>query len=150
MLGPSVSKSFLKDLKLMDPKLGVKFNGEHFVVVYERPVGEPANVYRVKAEDGGFRQPDSRDLIALRKGDLAAEDIQSRLRKLSYMSEAMREKAKKDAADNIRHMTLDNKRQLANAAVRLTNQGKGNAAFRRVPTKRKGRTYEELKSGINA
>ncbi len=147
MQGPAISPGFLKDLKSMDKKLGIRFNGEHFVFTYDRPVGEAANIYRVKADDGGFRYPDRRDLEAIAKGDLAREDMQSRLRKLSYASEKMREKAKADARDNVRHMTRENKIQLANAAIQLTNQGKGNCQFRRISPKRTGKTYEELKAG---
>jgi len=80
-------------------------------------------------------------------GDLAREDMKSRLLKLSYASEKMREKAKADARDNIRHLTRDNRIQLANAAVQLTNQSKGNSQFRRVEQKRKGRTWAEIEAG---
>lgn len=135
MLGPSVSKSFLKDLRLMDPKLGVFFNSEHFVITYARPFGAPANIYRVKSETGGFRQPDTRDLIALRKGDLCGEDMKTRLRKLAAYSEDLRAKATAAAKDNIKAMTRENRIQLANAAVQLTNQGKSNSAFRRIDHK---------------
>lgn len=144
MEGPAVSRGFLKDLKLMDSRLGIKFNGQHFVIVYTRPIGEPANIYRVKADDGGFRYPDTRDLIALRKGDLSNEDMQSRLRKLSAYSENLREKAKADAADNIRAMTKENRTQLTRAAIQATNQGKANATYRRIDPKVKGKTWEQI------
>jgi hypothetical protein len=135
MEGPSVSKSFMRDLKLMDKRLGIKFNGEHHVITYLRPQGDAVNVYRVKADNGGYRDPDTRDLIALRKGDLSAEGVKSRLQKLAAYSENIREKAKADAYDNVRAMTRDSRVQLANAAIQLTNQGKGNSAHRRIAPK---------------
>jgi len=138
----------MKDLKLMDPRLGIFFNGEHFVVTYARPFREPANVYRVKGDDGGFRQPDARDLIALRGGDLSQEGMKTRLQKLSLYSERIREQAKKSAADNIRAMTLDNKNQLSKMAIQAANFSKGNATFRRIQQDRTGgRTWDEIKGG---
>ena len=148
-MGPSVSRGFLKELKNLDPRLSVFWNGNHQVIRFQRPNGEAVNIYRVKAEDGGYREPDQRDLMAVAGGDLAREDMKSRLLKLSYASEKMREKAKADARDNIRHLTRDNRTQLANAAIQLTNQGKGNSAHRRIPAPKGGKTWNEIK-GENA
>jgi len=150
-MGPSVSRGFLKDLKNLDPRLSVFWNGNHQVIRFQRPNGEAVNIYRVKAEDGGYREPGQRDLLAVAGGDLAKEDMKTRLLKLSYASEKMREKARADARDNIRYMTKDSKTQLANAAIQLTNQGKGNSAHRRIDpdAHRKGRTWAEIK-GENA
>ena len=150
MEAPSVSRSFLKDLKLMDSRLNLKFNSKHWVVTYDRPVGEPANIYRIKNDDGSYRPPDTRDLIHLKGGDLCNEDMQTRLRKLSLISERIKAKAKQDAYDNIRSMTLENKTQLANAAVRLTNQGKGRTGFRQVDYRRKGKTFSEITAEATA
>lgn len=134
----------MRSLAATDHKLGVKWNGSHFVVTYRRPYGEPANIHLVRADDGGFRQPDGRDLEFIRRGNLDNEGVASRLARLAYHSESIREKMRRDSRDNIRHMTADNKRQLARAFTQLTNQGKGNSAFRRVPLKRKGKTWGEI------
>jgi hypothetical protein len=150
MIGPAVSPSFLKDLKLMDKNLGIFFNGNHFVITYRRPSGEPANIHRVKTEDGQFRYPDRRDLEFVKSGDLTSEGMESRLKKLASYSERIRERAKADAHDNIKAMTRDSRIQLANAAVRLTNQGKGNSSHRRVEKRRTGKTWDEIKSGATA
>lgn len=135
MQGPSISPSFMRDLKNMDSRLGIKWNGRTYVITYARAFGEPVNIHQVKDENGGFRYPDRRDLEFIKGGDLSSTDMKTRLQKLSAYSEAIREKARKDARENIRHMTLDNRRQLANAAIRLTNQGKGNSTFRRIDHK---------------
>ena len=132
---PEPERSFLRDLKNMDKRLGVKFNGEHMVVTYDRGYGEPVNIHRVKADDGSFRQPDRRDLEVIKAGDLAeGEKMDIRLRKLAYVSEQIRAKAQKDAADNIRNMTKYNKLQLKRFITDKYNLGK-NSEFRRVPHK---------------
>lgn len=134
---PSVNSSFLRDLKSKDRRLGVKFNGSNFVITYERGYGEPVNIHRVTAEDGGFRQPDRRDLEIIAGGDLASGDsFKERMNKLSYASEKIRENLRKRAKDDIRHATLDNKNQLQKAFLQKTNQSKGNSTFRRIEPKR--------------
>lgn len=133
---PECNSSFLKDLKSIDKKLSTKFNGEHWVVTYERPYGEPVNVYRVKGDNGGYRQPDNRDLAVIKGGDLAEGDKpEIRLKKLAYMSEKMREEARRKARENIRDLTKDDRHYLASRIGQLTNQGKCNSAFRRIKTK---------------
>jgi mRNA-degrading endonuclease RelE of RelBE toxin-antitoxin system len=133
---PECNSSFLKDLKSLDKKLSTKFNGEHWVVTYERPYGEPVNVYRVKGDNGGYRQPDNRDLAVIKGGDLAEGDKpEIRLKKLAYMSEKMREEARRKARENIRDLTKDDRHYLASRIGQLTNQGKCNSAFRRIKTK---------------
>ena len=133
---PEPDRSFLRDLRNMDRRLGTKFNGEHFVVTYQRPFGEPVNVLRVRAEDGGFRQPDKRDLAIIKGGDLAeGPKMESRLREAAYKAERIRETDKRKAHENIRDMTKDSKNQLTTAFIQATNQGKGNATFRRIDHK---------------
>jgi hypothetical protein len=135
---PVVDRSFLRDLKNLDKRLGAKFNGRNFVITYERGYGEPVNIHLVRDANGGFRQPDKRDLGILKGGDLAEGDsMDSRLKKRAYLSEKMREKARADAKDNIRHMTKDGKNQLAKVIAQKTNSSKGNAAFRRITPKKK-------------
>jgi hypothetical protein len=135
---PEVDRSFLRDLKNLDKRLGVKFNDRNFVVTYERGYGEPVNIHLVRNGDGGFRQPDQRDLKIIKGGDLAeGESMDTRLKKRAYISEKMREKARKDAKENIRNMTKDNKNQLVKKFTQKLNLSKGNAAFRRVITKKK-------------
>jgi len=131
-------RSFLRDLKNMDRRLGAKFNGEHFVVTYDRGYGEPVNIYRVKGDSGGFRQPDKRDLAIIKGGDLAeGPSMESRLNKLAYASENMRREARRKAKENIRDMTKDDKIFLSQKIGQMTNTSKSNSAFRRVKTKSK-------------
>lgn len=129
---PEVDRSFKRDLRLMDKRLSTKFNGEHFVITYDRGYGQPVNIYRVKADDGSFRQPDKRDLKIIKGGDLAEGDSQDvRLRKAAYISERIREEEKRKAHEEIRAMTRDGKNQLKKAFIQAGG-GKGNSAFRRI------------------
>lgn len=126
-------RSFMKDLRLIDKRLGCKFNGENFVVTYDRGHGEPVNVLRIKREDGGFRQPDRRDLETLRQGDLASgENMDTRLRKLARASYEIRETLKRKHRENIKHMTKDDKNYLMNQIGRIAGQGKPRPAYRPV------------------
>jgi hypothetical protein len=129
-------RSFMKDLSLIDKRLGCKFNGNHFVITYDRGHGEPVNILRVKHEDGGFRQPDRRDLEILRQGDLASgENMNTRLSKLAYASYTIREDMKRKNKENIRNITKDDKHFLMNKIGRIIGQGKPRPAFRQVTPK---------------
>ena len=146
MEGPALEGSFLKQLKNMDRRLGVKWNGTRFVITYERPHGEPANIHCVRTGDGGFRQPDQRDLHFIRSGDLESDRLKDRLDRAARYAEDVRAKDRARAHDEIRAMTRDNRRQLINAYLKAGNVRKANSTFRRVETKRKGRTAQEIRS----
>ena len=134
---PECNRSFLRDLKTLDRRLGTKWNGRNFIVTYDRGHGDPVNIYRVKGDDGGFKQPDMRDLEQIKKGDLSTgESMDVRLRKLAYASEQIRAKQQSLARENIRNMTKDDKTYLSQKIGQLTNQSKSNAAFRRVTPKK--------------
>ena len=131
-------RSFMRDLKNMDRRLGCKFNGQNFVITYDRGYGEPVNVLLIKRDDGGFRHGTSRDLEVLRGGDLASgESMDLRLKKLAYASYEIRETLKRKHRENIRNMTKDDKNYLMNKIGRLTGQGKPRPAYRQVPYKSK-------------
>lgn len=132
---PTVDRSFMKDLKSLDKRLSTKFNGQNIVITYDRGHGEPVNILRVKADDGGFRQPDKRDLAVIKGGDLETEKMETRLKRTAYASELMRREAKRKAAENIRDMTKDDKIYLGQKFCQATNQSKANAAFRRIDHK---------------
>jgi hypothetical protein len=133
---PEVDRSFKRDLKNLDSRLGTKFNGQNFIVTYDRGHGEPVNILRVRGEDGGFRQPDKRDLAIIKGGDLAeGPKMEMRLREAAYKAERIREADKRKAHENIRDMTKDSRNQLTKAFIQATNQSKGNAAFRRIDHK---------------
>ena len=138
---PEVDRSFVRDLRNMDRRLGVKFNGEHFVVTYDRGYGEAVNIFRIRADDGGFRQPNQHDLVVIKGGDLAeGPQMEARLREKAYAAEKRRERARQKAHDKIRDMTKDDKIYLTQKMGQITNQGKSNSAFRRIDPKRSKNT----------
>ena len=133
---PECDRSLKRDLKNLDRRLGTKFNGEHFVITYDRGYGEPVNVYRVKADDGGYRQPDRRDLEIIKGGDLNNGDrMEVRLKKMAYVSELMRKEIRKKQHDETRDRIKDSKLQLKRWIGDRANSSKSNAEFRRIPHK---------------
>ena len=135
-MGPTVNRSFLKELHSLDKRLGIKWNGEHFVVTYDRGWGEPVNIYRVKDDDGGFRQPNQLDLKTIWQGDLSrGTKPEQRVAELAYNSYKMREKVREKARDEIKAMTRDNKRYLSQKVTQMVNYGKGNSSVRRIAPK---------------
>ena len=126
------NRSFVREMKIIDRRLGVKFNGEHFVVTYDRGYGDPVNIHRVKAEDGGFRQPARRDLEFIKSGDLENESMKTKLARLASHSYEVRQTMRKRAKEEIRAMTRDNRIQLTNTVLKKSNARKANSAFRRI------------------
>ena len=137
---PEVDRSFKRDLRNLDRRLGTKFNGEHFVITYDRGYGEPVNIFRVKGRDDGFRQPDQRDLAIIKGGDLETEKMETRLKKTAYASERIRAEMQRKARENIRDMTRDDKTYLSQKFGQITNQSKSNAAYRRIDHKQSKNT----------
>jgi hypothetical protein len=132
MMNPIPDRVFMRDLKNMDKRLGIKWNGQFFIITYDRGHGEPVNIAAVKNEDGTFRQPDRRDLDFLLSGDLERIRPQDHLARVAQYMETVRDRDKAKAKDLIRNLTKDNKIQLMRAMVQLYNLGKGNSAFRRI------------------
>lgn len=131
-------RTFMKDLKFLDRRLDVKFNGQHFIITFDRGHGDPVNIWVVKDEDGGFRQPDSRDLAALHRGDLAKMKPDEYLRMISQHFEEYREKTKAKFRQEMRDRTKDDQRQLKEAFRQVVlGDPKANATFRRVNVKPK-------------
>lgn len=131
-------RAFMGELKRIDRRLDVKFNGRHFVITFNRGYGEPVNIWVVKTESGGFRQPDSRDLGALHRGDLARMRPDEYLRMISQHFEDYREKTKAKFHEEMRNRTKDDNRQLKEAFRQVVlGDPKANATFRRVNVKPK-------------
>ena len=134
--------TFMKRLKTLDKKLGCSFaqTHGHFVVTYKRAHGGAVPIMVVKNEkNNGFRQPDERDLKKLMAGDMQNSTAKQQIQKTAAYMENVREKSKKDAADNFRNMTKDDKIQLSNTLVKASGSGKGNSTFRRITPKTIGR-----------
>lgn len=138
--------SIVKRLKARDKRLGVEFGGKYLYVTYQRATGQPVPIHCVKGNDGGFRQINQKDVEFIFAFDQANESAKERIQKVAQEAEKIRERQRRNAKSEIRDMTKDGKRQLEKAFVQATNLGKGNAAFRRVDLKRKGKTWEEIRN----
>jgi len=141
---PEVNKSFMKDLKLMDHKLGCLWNPDNkkFIVTYERAVGGSVPIATLAGVEGeSFRQPCAKDLEFIKSGDLSNDTVKNRMNRTAAYMEDARNIQRKKAKAEIRDMTKDSKIQLTQAAVRVAG-GKGNSAFRRVTPKQKGKVFE--------
>jgi len=127
-------RSFMRELKQMDKRLDCVFRPEHehFVVTYQRAYGEPVNLHLVKTEDGGFRQPDRRDLDLIKEGDLENQRLEDRLLKTSKYLYEVREESKRKNAEAIRDATRDDKHFLINAYRKRYGLGKPKPAYRQV------------------
>lgn len=135
---------FMKDLKALDKRLNCYFedNHGHFVVTYQRAIGDPVPIMMVEGKNGAFRQPDQREINKLHEYDIHRESMKEKLQRSAKYMEDARRKTKKTAASNIRDMTKDGKIQLANAFARLTG-GKHNSTFRRINLKPKGKVFRQ-------
>lgn len=137
---------FMKDLKRLDKRLGCHFEEahEHFVITFQRPFGLPIPLFMIEAEDGGFRQPDKRDLDRLYLSDTHREgnSIKQHLDHVTHYMEDYRARIRKQSKDNFRNMTKDDRIQLMNAFGKLYGGGKYNSAFRRIDVKSKGKKFK--------
>jgi hypothetical protein len=136
-------RGFLKNLKNLDRRLDCVFRKEHehFVITYNRGYGEPVNLLLVKADDGGFRQPDNRDLKVIFDGDMNNKRLDVELAKKAHYLYEVRENDKRKASELIRDMTKDNKIQLRNVYDKAHGAGKKKAAFRQIAYKPKGQVF---------
>lgn len=143
VLFPNVDRSFIKKLKNLDKRLNCVFRPEHehFVITYNRGYGEPVNLHCVKAEDGGFRQPDTRDLTIIADGDLTNQRVKDRLRQTEERLYEIREIQKKKSAELVRERTKDDKVQLMNAFRKHAGVVKPMPAYRQVSYKPKGKVF---------
>jgi hypothetical protein len=130
-------RSFMRQLKELDRRLNCVFRPEHehFVITYDRGHGEPVNICMVKAEDGGFRQPNRTDLDFVFSGDLERMSKAEFFQRASKYSADYALKMERNRRDTIRGATKDDKIQLMNAYNRAANISKANSAFRRIDHK---------------
>lgn len=138
-------RGFVVKLKELDEKLGCFFNQQIglVVVTYKRATGEPVPIYTVKNSEGGFRIPDQRDIDNICKGDQNRTTRKDQLGKVAKYMEEYQAKKRKQAADSIHDVTIDNKYQLKREFGKILNPGgKGDRPFRQIPPpKPKGKIF---------
>ena len=134
---------FMKKLKGLDPKLGCEYNQNthRFNITYKRVTGLPVPILQVKTEDGSFRFPDQREINKLHESDTQRVSMDEQLKRASkYMSD-YREKAERDARENIRLMTKDDKLQLRKAIGRAAEPKADHSIFNKPTYKPKGEVF---------
>jgi len=124
--------SFMKQLRAIDKRLGCEFNGEHFVLTFTTERYGKVNIWKVVGADKDFRQPDQRELDMVRESDLERLGPEQRWSLVMAYMEKFTEKKREDARGNIRHLTLDNRRILAQAFGRVAGYSKSNSTYRRI------------------
>jgi hypothetical protein len=141
-------RSFLNELKRTDKRLGCRFNGQFFVLTYERPCGGSVPIMSVRDPGGGFRQPDQRDIMKLKESDLAREDYREKFNRMGKMSEYLseQEQSRRKRKEKFRDITRDSKIQLRNAFAKAANTSKSNAGFRQIKIKSKGKVFGKEQS----
>lgn len=132
MDGPTPDRSFMTDLKRLDKALGIKWNGKHFVITYTVPTGT-VNIWRVVAGDGGFRQPDHRDIEILQQANIERESPKEKEQRVRQYMDAIRDQDRRHSREMFRDMTKDGATGLMQRLGRLAG-GKCNSAYRRIPT----------------
>ena len=138
-------RTFMKRLRSLDRNLDCYYERSHghFVITYRRAIGQPVPLFIVQGDDGGFRQPDQRDINKLHESDLHREDLKNRLQKTAKYMEAVRRKKRKQARELFRDRTKDDKLQLMQAFGRAANTSKSNSAFRRIKLKPRGKVFSQ-------
>jgi hypothetical protein len=124
--------NFMKQLKAVDKRLDVKFNGEHFVITQQTEKYGAVNIWKVVDERGGFRQPDRRDLEMIKESNIENVSPDEKFNLVTAYMERFKKDERDREKDNSRHVVLGNKIQLAQWFNRNYGSGKGNSAFRRV------------------
>ena len=125
-------RSFMRQLHLLDKRLGVKFNGTHFVITCTTERFGEVNIWKVADERGGFRQPDQRELDMLRECDVERVGPGEKFNLVTEYMRQFRQDARDHAKQEIRDRTKDDKIQLVHSFSKLYGSGKGNSAFRRI------------------
>jgi len=139
--------SFMKKLKALDPKLDCKFQGpvpNKFVITYERPLGDPATIWLVEDDNGGFRKPDERDIETLKASDVHREDIKTRFRKVAKYAEDYKAERDRKVEEGIRDRTKDDYVQLRRAIDRVDNPKAMSGVYRKIKHKPKGKKTEDI------
>jgi hypothetical protein len=146
---PVPDRQFVEDLQQYDGKLSVEFNRKYsrFVIVREVGLGKKYEILVVQGEDGGFRQPDHRDLKTLGAGDLWRKNQEARdmVRAGEEKMRQLREKQDADNVDDIRYLSRENRIQLHNTFRKASNNGSKAPEFRRVYVKSPGKTLEQIR-----
>ena len=136
--------SFMKELKLLDPRLDCYLEEELakkrgitplYVITYDRPFRGPIIIHVIHDGNFGYKEPDKRDLDFLAEGDCEKQSLKSQLDAKCRYFEEVRKKKEMDFEDNIHHLTRENKTQLLKLYNNSHGSGKGAHHVRKVEPK---------------
>jgi len=150
---PTPNPEFVKDLKVFDPKLDVKFDriSERFVITKSRSFGNPFIVLVVAGAEGEFRQPNQSDIKALHEGDLWRHGgVEARVRKGEEYMRRHRFEEQQKITQELRERSLDDKIQLKNTYRKATNQGSKSPEFQKLPYRNPGLTAAQINKAREA
>jgi hypothetical protein len=132
-------RSFMRQLKMIDKRLGCKFNGQHFVITFHTEKYGTVNIWKVVSEKGEeFRQPDRRELEIIRESDLERLGPKERFNLVLAHMEKTKHRRDRLIKEEMRDRTKDGKIQLMRVFANAVGAGKNNATFRRITPKRRG------------
>ena len=143
---PSPDSGFIKNLKKFDPKLKCQFSRKLglFVITQSNRLHSGESVAGIiEGDDGaGYRQPDNRDIQALREADFEFKDHKKRiLEGEEYMLKYRKDEEAKNR-ETIRDATKDDKYQSRNSLMKAYNMGKGMSPYRQVAPKPQGKVFK--------
>jgi len=134
---------FMKKLKTLDKNLDCFFNTRinRFIVTYKRVIGTAVPIMEVATDDGECRMPDQRDIDRLIESDTRRRNPEEHLKAVSKYMYDYREKKRAEATENIRLMTIDDRKQLRRAVGRLEGPKVNASTFRRIVHKPRGQVF---------
>ena len=90
----------------------------------------------------GFRQPDERDLMRLRRADLRREAVRRRFLDTEEGMRSYTRDSLQKAREELREAGRDDKYQIKQAYRKMLNDGKAKSPFRQVMPKPKGKVFK--------
>jgi len=141
----NIDRGFMEQLKAMDERLGACFDpdAEKILITYRRASGQDVPVYIVQTEEGEFRQPDGRDLQALRESDGENITPKQRIEKTAKYFEEYQAKQRNATRAMILERTLDDKHQLRRTVNQIYNRASGKAGqhVRKLSPRARGKVF---------
>ena len=137
--------TFTKRLHVLDRKLGCHLNEQvqRWIITYKRITGEIVPILTVETAQGGFREPDERDINTLKKSDMHNQSVNDMLLRAENYGRTVRDIREIQRRNDIYAMTLDSKYQLKRAYGKIENPGgKGDRHVRQLTPKPKGKVFK--------
>lgn len=146
-LTPTPDPAFVRKLREFDPALSVEFDRYtgKFVVYQQGKISGKAVALVISGgeNEAGFRQPDERDLMRLKRADLTRDVVRRRFLDTEEGMRAYTRDSLQDARQELREASRDNKYQIKRAYRAMTNDGKAPSPFRHVAHKPKGKVFDK-------